>query len=167
MRAAIALPLLLALVPAPGLAQAPDPVAGRSVLEELKAVRTLLERLEHNQRALIVLARIQIDEGRAAALEAQWLQLSSQEARLDQDMAGSAAVSGGGDDASSPPELQAVTASDERVVTTDVDPSSAKRREGARRADEARRARQNVEQQIARLRERIAAWEKYLDGVLR
>jgi hypothetical protein len=158
---------LFALSPALSLAQAPEALTQQKMLEELKGIRGALERLENSQRLLAGMLRIQIDEQRVAALEAQRLQLSAREAELNKEVAGMVGRLQHTRSRESLPELQEVTGTSERLTTGDVSPWAIRHAEATKQAEETRRAKQNLEESIARLRARIASFEKYLEGATR
>jgi len=158
----------LTLLPALGLTQPSDPITNQKIIEELRGVRTSMEKLEKGQNALVALARIQVDESRVAVLEAQRLQLLSREQDLEKRMAGNAAAIPQERPGAVPTLVQAVPDGSQRIVqAVPASPAADRFTESPQRLEEVRRSRQAIEQSIAGLRKRIALWEKYLDDVLR
>jgi chromosome segregation ATPase len=150
----------LFLIAATGAAaQAPDAVTNQHLLDELKAVNATLakvvDELAKTQKAQLMLARIQIDESRSAALELQRRDLAAQERGLIQEAE----------------EAATLVAAEEAglIKTAEGAPSTGwTRREEAERAlEEVRQTRSSVEQQLATLRKRIAATEKRLEEAVR
>jgi hypothetical protein len=147
------------LVTVLGLAQTADSLTNQKVLEELKGVRATLARimevLEKGQRAQLLLARLQIDEGRVVALEGQRIQLTAQERELEKELAEAASL--------------ARAEESGLIRTAPGAPSTAATRQdqATRKLDEVRRARRTVDQALTTLRNRIATTEKSLEEALR
>ncbi len=150
------------LLPVLCLAQTPDGVTTRQVLEELKGMRASLERLEKGQRALLALIRLQADESRVTALEGQRLQLSTREQSLRKD------VEAAGLSVNAPP-LMVMNPDGSTAPAPPVDdgPARARLAQVTSSLKEVEQARQTLDRDIARLKERIAAVEKYIEDVLR
>jgi len=148
---------------AAALAQQPVPEERQS-LAELKAVRASLERLEHGQRALLALARIQIDENRLVSLETRRRELmkDEQDYRKEAASAGETLrrMEGGGGGA-------AVQTATEGEVVASVDLTAFRNRlsQAQQKASDAQRERLELERSIAVVRARIAAAEKALEAL--
>jgi hypothetical protein len=159
-------PIILLLLSAGGFAQLPDASANQKLIEELRGVRATLEKLEKGQKAQIILARIQIDESRAATLETQRLQLLAEEQDLEKDAARDATVSR--TEGSAGRTLVRVAPDGSQEILPSPPPNSGSTTaDPARNLDDVRRSRQSLDVKIAELREQIAVWEKQLDEVLR
>jgi chromosome segregation ATPase len=153
------------------LAQSTDTVTNQKLLEELKSLRTSIDRLaqlmeanEAAQKADLALRRMQVFESRLATLEGQRARLATQEQQLTKDVSTATGTIRAQD---------AVVAQGVLKVdgSMDADPQRAALRnritEGSRSLDETRRKREAADQEIAALRTRIAALEKTLDAALR
>ena len=69
------------------LLSAPQPAAAQpAVVDELKAIRATLEKVETSQRMLLALIRIQIDEARLSPLERERQTLTAQEGALRDEL---------------------------------------------------------------------------------
>jgi hypothetical protein len=154
--------LMLCVLPAGSFAQAQS-VTDQQILTELKGVRAVLEKLESGQKALMALARIQIDESRVAYLEAQRLQLSTKEQELSKEAERAAATLRGLAGGSGMAVAQAATGGDS-TASLDLGPYQQRLSQATQKSAEATRARQTIEQTLAVLRSRIAAMEKALEG---
>jgi len=142
-----------------GSPQATDP-SQANILVELRGLRSSIEQVEKGQRMLVALARIQIDEGRLASLERQREPLAAQERTLSQEfdrMAVSIQREANGQSAvtgvvSDPAQRAGGVAG--------ISPAQNQANEVGRRLDDTRRALQTLDNDIAGLRTRIAAWEQ-------
>lgn len=146
------------------LSQTPEALWQQKMLEELKSVRSAIERLENGQLALLALVRIQLEEQRLAALEAQRAQLAVREGQLSQELTAADAALRSMTNGQQLPELESVTGASERITTAGVSPAVTRHTEATQKLEQARRARQSLEESIAKLRARISALEKYLEG---
>ena len=149
----------LLLLVALGRAQAPDSAGSQKILEELKGVRAELARvtglLEKSQRAQLLLGRLQVEASRMAVLEAEQVRLSAQEPGLEKEASSTAAV---------------VRAEETGALPTlpgAVSPSRNLAAQARGKLEDSRRARQNAEQEIARLKNQIASIEKSLEEITR
>jgi hypothetical protein len=151
---------LLPVLPALCLAQTPE-ATNQKILEELRSIRTSIERLENSQRAMLALARLQNDQNQVALVESRRQKLAAQEQDLSKEIAAASRAietpvmvvpPPDGSAPSSPPDLGPLRA---RVAQ-----ASATLREVAG-------SRQALDLEIARLRERIAAMQKLIDDALR
>jgi hypothetical protein len=135
----------------------------RGLAEEMRAVRGAIERIEKGQTALLLLIRIQIEESRLAALDAERRQLTARQQVLERDNAKairSRAASSG--------PAPTVMMADGSLADARQDQESAGRHdEIARQLTAVRQERQRVEEAIRLLRERIGVWESRLDPSLR
>jgi hypothetical protein len=160
----------LALLIAPVLtaAQSPDPLSGQKIAEELRAVRSSLEKIERSQSVLIVLSRIQIDESRVSVLEARRLQLLSQEQPLEKQVLESSSSLPREQSGSQSAVVQISPDGSPQVVQAPSGSSAAERfTEASGKLEEVRRTRLAIEQSIAGFRKRIAVWEKQVEETLR
>lgn len=147
---------LLTVLPALCLAQAPDPAGTQQLLDELKGIRASMERIEKAQKALLVVVRMQADSSQAAVLEEQRARLASREQELSRESTAAA----------SPPMVMVVENGAERTVpATAVD--SGRSAQIAAQLKEVSAARQKLDQEIARIRERMAAVDKIIEEALR
>lgn len=128
---------------------------------ENQSVLAVLQRVEQAQKALIVLQRIQIDEGRKVALEARRLQLVALEADWSKRGATSPPAPTA---AGALPTLVSLKAdgTPEVVRTVPAAPSA----EDSRSLNDIRRERQETEASIAVLKKKIADWEKRFEALL-
>jgi len=142
-----------------GVAQAPDSLTNQKILEELQGVQATLARvievLEKGQRAQLILVRIQIDQGRAAALESQRIQLLEQERDLEKESTEAAALA------------RAQDSGLLRTAPGAPNTINARKDQASRKLEEVRRMRTSVEQELTALRNRIATMEKSLEEALR
>jgi hypothetical protein len=150
--------LALSLLPVFSLAQSTD-TANQRVIEELRGVRAMLEK---SQRVLVALVRIQIDESRLAALEAERQRLLTQEQGLSDEIDKAAVALRNEDNRQVPTFVQSVPGS-EPVMRIEPHPARSRHAEATRRIQEVRGRKLNVEQSITGIKDRIAAWEKHLD----
>jgi hypothetical protein len=152
----------LILTGALAVTQVPDATL-QSIVDELKAIRATLEKVDATQRMLTALLRIQIDEGRLASLEGEWRTLAAQERALNDELGALRA------NAERLPQATALAFAD---AASDVNPDSdqpearAHREEVGRKAEEVKRSLRTLEASIADARSRIAAWEKFLQQLL-
>jgi hypothetical protein len=142
------------------VAQAPA-ATQQNVVDELKAIRATLEKVETSQRMLMALLRIQIDEGRLPPLESEWRALTAQEQALSDEL-GALKVNTGG-----PRTTAVVTADGDPASGSDGQAAPGRYDEVARRVEEARRNLRTLEKSIADVRARIAAWEKFFQELMR
>lgn len=156
--------LLIATIPlraVVGEAQPPAAVSNQQILDQLKSMQSALERIEKGQKTLMALARIQIDSSQVAVLEQRRQRLSVQEQELG----------GRFTEASRSGEAQSQTSFPEGAPRPTTDPELDAARTRIAQADSAlkdlQRLRQTVEEEIVRLRGRIAAMEKLLDQAMR
>lgn len=157
--------ILLAAAPVLVAAQAVG-LSQQSTAEDLKAVRSSLERLERGQAQLVALIRIQIDESRLTALEAQQQRLLALEQSLAAQISLSAANPRGEDVASGPRLVQALPGG-EPVIRNEPSPVATRGAEASRKLEEVRRNLRTVEKSMAVLKERISVWEKQLEAISR
>jgi len=139
------------------------PAESRGLAEEMRSVRTAIERLEKGQTSLLLLLRIQIDEGRLAALEAERLQLTARLQVLERDHAKAARSRA----AASGPGPAVMTADGSVVEVREDTERSGTPEEIGRQLSAVRQQRQRVEEAIRLVRERIAVWESKLDPSFR
>jgi hypothetical protein len=158
----VRLSLVLLVLSGTGTAQTVDPALNAKVLDELRAIRASMEKAERTHAALVALARIQIDEGRVAALEAQRLQLMAQEHDLERE-AGPASSDG----PSGAKVMLRVMPDGQPEVVSSGSAGASQATPAGRRLSETQRRRLEIEQSIEGLRKRIAVWEKQLEEALR
>ena len=153
--------LTFALAPLLCWAQA-DPSVQQKLLDEMKNVRASLVRIEKGQNALLALIRIQVEEGRVAALEARRLRLEGQEQSVGKEIETTAAALANDQSGNSPtgPESSPALASLSQQVRNNHARASQKR-------DALASERRTIEESITAVRNRIAALEKYLEDSLR
>ena len=149
--------LLAPWLTAPALAQA-DQLAHPQVLRELQSIRQALERIEQNQRALLSLARLQADQNQLAALEAERPRLAARETELSRQTAGDRR-------SLAAPAALLRTPEGETEAAPHADDGPLRERLAAAEAslNETRARRLSVDEEIARLKARVAAAEKLLD----
>ena len=154
--------LVLSFVPLVSLGQTSD-TAQQRVIEELRGVRTTLERLEKSNAILVSLVKIQIDESRLAALEAQRQRLVAQEQDLSNEIGktGPAVLH---EDANSGRRLVQSANGSEPEFRTAPSPAKIRHTEATRRIEEVRRGIRTLEQSMTELRNRIAVVEKHLEN---
>ncbi|MCW5965565.1 MAG: hypothetical protein KIT83_16125 [Bryobacterales bacterium] len=139
----------------------------QQILAELKAMRTALQKVESDQKALITLIRIQIDESRIASLELQRMQLLASERELKEAAENANAALRAIDNASSTGAIQTADGDEAPLGSVDLTPLRARHAEAVQRASEATSERQRLSESIAALRKRVATLEKSLEGMLR
>jgi len=152
----------LILIPTLAFAQAPAN-SNQQVLDELRNIHTTLDKIEKNQRAMIALETIRLDESRVAVLEVQRTRLLNQvnslRAETDRANATLQAVEHGRSAATGVQTSAADTADSPRMNAV-----QARADESSRRLDEAQRNLDLIGQQIADLNRRISEREKYLES---
>jgi len=148
------------LLPALGLAQ--ESVASQRVLDELKGIRASLERMEKGQAALIALMRVQFDEIKLTDLDAQRSRLTVQEQELGKEMATAARMTDG-----PPAMVMSADGTSQPAAPADTSALKARAAQASSSLKEVQRARQAVDQEIARIKDRIAALDRYLADFLR
>jgi hypothetical protein len=147
-------------VPALCLGQA-DPVTSQKVLEELRGIRASLERIERSERALLALLRLQGDQAELAAIEAKQARSIAREAELARQIAdGKRAVS------APAPLVRTAEGTTEPAPRADDEPLRARLAESEAALRETQARKRATEEEIARLRLRIAATEKLIDELL-
>lgn len=156
----IAALLFPAALPIPGQSAAEQ----RGLAEEMRSVRAAIERLEKGQTALLLLLRIQIDESRLAALEAERLQLLARQRALEKEHASVTRARSAASVGAGPTVL---TADGSIVEARQTQDSAEQPEEMARSLASVSQQRRRVEEAIRLLRERITLWESRLDPSLR
>lgn len=136
----------------------------RQSLAELKAVRASLERLEQGQRALLALARIEIEENRLFSLETRRRELMRDEQEYKKEAASAGESLRRMEGGSGGTAVQTATEG-EAVASVDLTPFRNRLSQAQRGASDAQRERLEVEKSIAVVRARIAAAEKALEAV--
>jgi hypothetical protein len=159
----ISLGLVAALLCSPVLCLSqPSLATQQEVLDELKAMRSSLERLETGQKALLAVLRIEIDERRAEALDARRQRLIAQERDLARQIR-EAAEEIQSEEAGGPTVARSLDGEPEPVTSA----AAARQEQAEMKAEEVRRLRQDIEREIDAIRKRIAAMEKRLDEVFK
>lgn len=139
------------------------PAEYRGLAEEMRTVRSAIERLEKGQTALLVLLQIQIDESRLAGLNTERQQLTARQQALEKDHARAARSRA----ASSGPAPAVMMADGSLVEARQDQEAAGQLEEIARSLTFVRQERQRVEEAIRILRERITLWESRLDLSIR
>jgi hypothetical protein len=147
---------LFAVIPALCLAQVPDSAGTQQLLDELKGIRASLERIEKAQKALLVVVRMQADSSQAAVLEEQRARLASREQELGRESSAAA----------SPPMMMVVENGAERAAPAST-ADTTRAAQIAAQLKEVSAARQKLDLEIARIRERLAAMDKLIEDALR
>jgi hypothetical protein len=153
--------LALSFLPALSIAQSPD-LNGQKVIEELRGVRLTLEKVEKSLRVLNERVRIQTDENRLTALEAERQSLLTQEQSLREEI-DKASLALRNEDPRPLPTLVQSAPGSEPVMRTEPSPARSRQAEATRRLQEVRQRIRTIEPSIASLRNRIAAAEKSLE----
>ncbi|HWR17211.1 MAG TPA: hypothetical protein VN577_20450 [Terriglobales bacterium] len=154
------IPLWLMLASVGLFAQA-STSAQEQMTNELRLIRSTLERIEKTQNLLVTLERIRLNEQRVAALEAQRLQLLNQQTSLSAQVA--AARSSGGSPRSSMIGTQVEdTGSSEASQGSGADQSRAA--ESWAQLTAVERSLKAIDQRLVELKRRIAEAEKSLQG---
>lgn len=154
---------LLLLWPVLGQAQANGTVLQQNVLDELKAMRVSLERLEKGQRGLLAVLTIQVNENRLSSLEEERKRLAAEEQDLDKQIRQASdelrSIDGGG-----LAVLLAAGQGQEAAFRASV---RERQDQAGRRIDDVRRNLQAMDQQIAALRNQIAVLEKQVADAMK
>lgn len=151
----------LLLIPIICAAQSPEANAQRMMLDELKGIRAALERIEISQRAILTLTRLQIDESRVAALEAERSRLALREDGLRKETAVAARASEAQEQVGQP------DGSSQVVASSQIPAARAQTAQASAALREVSISREALDQQIGRLKERIAQLQKAIDDAAR
>ena len=155
--------LSIAALPSLGLAQTPDAATNQRILGELKGVRASLERLEKSHKALLALTKLQMDESRVATLQERRSRLSAQERDLTEKIA----AANRAEAASVTTSAQAGGGTPEAAAQAEANLARSFSEQATRTLKEVTRSREELEQEIARLKERISATEKLFEDAMR
>lgn len=145
------------------LAQSPELVTSQKILEELRVVRTSLERLEKGQKAALALTRIEMDERQVAALQERRQRLSSQEQALAEKIEAARRA----EDPSAVSVVQPEGLPADPLASTRASLARSFAEQNTRTLKDITAAREALDLEIVKLKDRLSAMEKVFADALR